>query len=194
MKLLWTGSDVLFATRPIGGKKFPTKKSKWIYFIGCMIFAKIADLFVEYHYVVSNHLIEELKPLKFKKNIKILIDPPKSFPNIKKKPHDGFNVLYYRCLGTNMPFKNWVYGYDIISKVKWHFKTNPDIHFIEVNGNSDMNEIYAITNVYCRCCRHDGAPRMIMECEQLGIPYYWSKENPDFLDIINFIEKEYKNV
>ena len=60
MKNMWTGSDVLFATRFCGGKKFPTNRSKYLYFLGMMIYAKIADLFVECHYVVSEHLKNEL--------------------------------------------------------------------------------------------------------------------------------------
>ena len=52
MKLMWTGSDMLYATWAYG-KRFPTKKSKIPYFYGCTLFAKIADLFVEGHYVVS---------------------------------------------------------------------------------------------------------------------------------------------
>jgi len=29
-----------------------------------------------------------------------------------------------------------------------------------------------------------------MECEQIGIPYYWSKENPVVSDIVDMINVE----
>jgi hypothetical protein len=187
MKLLHTGSDVLFSTRLLGGKNFPTKLSKYIYFLGMTIFVKLADLFVECHYVVSEHLINELKPLGLKKKIKILVDPPQSVAGIKRETHDGFNVLYYRGFGANQKYNDWVYGYDIAKKVKEFF--GDDVNLIEVNGNKNMQKIYPIVDFYLRPNRHDGAPRMIMECEQLGIPYYWSKENPDINSIQNEIIK-----
>lgn len=200
MKLLWTGSDTLYATRFLGGRKFPTKKIKYIYFLGVIVFAKIADKFVECHYVVAEHLKENLKPLKLKKEIKILVDPPKYTQKFRKKKHDGFNILYYRCFGSNMVYKNWVYGYDIMKGLSDYLQANwvqgyndPDLingfNIIEVNGNNDMSEIYPIIDVCIRPNRGDGMPRMIMECETNDIPYYWSKETPNINDIIEFIKK-----
>lgn len=198
------GSDTLYATRLIGGKKFPTKKSKYLYFLGCTIFAKIADLFVDAHYVVSEHLIEDLKPLKLKKPFKVLVDPPLYTKKFEKKPHKGFNILYYRGLGSNQVFKDWVYGYDIMASIwiryMWSWqKTSKHttknvfddagdyIRIIEVNGDANMEEIFPIVDAMVRPCNHDGNPRMVMECEKNNIPYYWSKENPNEEDIINFI-------
>ena len=205
-KLMWCGSDTLYASRLVGGRKFPTKKSKFIYFLGYTIFAKIADLFVECHYVVAEHLKDNLAPLKLKKEIKVLIDPPQDFPKLKKKKHKGFNVLYYRAVGGNTPFREWVYGFDILNEVldvlvedgyctshiTGEVLNIPDtINIVEVNGKSDMKEILPYIDCYIRPNRGDGAPRMVMECEQLGIPYYWSKENPIVDDIVDFIKKEY---
>ena len=197
-KLIFTGSDVLFCTRFVSKRKFPTKKSKLVYMFGMFLFVKICDLFVERFYAVSEHLIDELKPLGLKKPISVLIDPPQEIKNFKNKAHDGFTVLYYRGIGSNQIFKNWIYCYDEMKKVSQTLNANwyrgydepslsNGINIIEVNGNNDMNKIYPITDVLVRMCNHDGAPRMIMECEQLGIPFYWSKENPNKEDIIKFI-------
>lgn len=211
MKLFWLGSDVLFSTRLVGGKKFPTKITKYLYFLGMTVFAKIADKFVEGHYVVSEHLINELKPLKLRKKIKILADPPTSFTNFVRKPHNGFNILYYRPIRSNQKFIDWVYGYDVVQKIFSlvkcaYFETskfgtdlkdlqktleyfNPETVIIEVHGNCDMKHIYPYIDFVVRPNRHDGNPRMIMECEQLGIPYYWSKENPDIDEIVRQINR-----
>lgn len=203
MKLFWVGSDTLFATRLIGGRKFPTKWTKYFYFLGMTVFAKIADLFVAEHYVVSKHLIENLKPLKLKKPFRVLIDPPQDMSHIKRVPHEGFNILYYRGLGGNMPFKNWVYGWDVYQKVVneigfTHHETDDgvgcmisrsDIKFMQVNGESNLEELYPEIDFYLRPNRSDGAPRMIMECEQIGIPYYWSKKNPNVNDILKQINE-----
>lgn len=205
MKLMWTGSDVLYATWAYG-KRFPTKKLKIPYFYGCTLFAKIADLFVEGHYVVSEHMIERLKPLKLRKSIKVLADPPKSFKRAIKKPHKGFNILYYRPKTNNQPFVDWCYGYDVVLKIierieeidehggGWASvgaddlkKAGAAIRVIEVDGSSDMSEMYPYIDFCVRPNRSDGNPRMIMECEQFGIPYYWSKENPDIEDILTKI-------
>lgn len=182
---MWTSSDVLYATRFVGGKRFPTKKSKYLYFLGMTVFAKLADLFVECHYVVAEHLKLELQSLKLRKSIEVLSDPPKSVTELVRVPHDGFLVLYYRALGANQEYLDWVYGYDIFLRTKRQF---PSVQFVEVNGKSDIKEIYSFCDAYIRPNRHDGSPRMVMECEQLGIPVWWSRENPDEQDLRRWIE------
>ena len=205
--LMWTGSDTLHATRWLGGRKFPSRKIKFIYFLGYTVFAKIADLFVQKHIVVAEHLIDNLKPLKLKKPFEVRIDPPKDVKHIKKIPHKGFNILYYKPKSKNTPFTRWCYGSDILWNVIHYFDTkrmfgnrylnekshdHDGVHTIEIDGDVDMEKIYPYVDFYLRCNRSDGAPRMIMECQQLGIPYYWSKENPNEEDIINFIKDEIK--
>ena len=202
MKLMWTGSDTLFATRLVGGRKFPTKLSKYVYFLGCTIFAKIADLFVQEHYVDAENLIENLKPLKLKKPMKVLKDPPLDFSGLKRESHEGFNVLYYRGIGNNQKFFNWVYGYDIVLsaqrmlpyKINTYVNEVPNtsgINLIILTGGVDIKKIYAITDILIRPNRSDGGARMRLECEQIGIPYYWTKENPSASDLAIFIEEHY---
>lgn len=143
MKLLWTGSDVLFATKFLKH----SKKSKWLYMLGMHIFAKIADLFVQEHYVVSEHLRSELLPLNLKKPINVLIDPPLYTKKYKKKKHKGFNVLYYKVSGSNQRFINWVYGFDVYLRLK---ELMPELNYIEATGIQDMTKIYPIIDFYVR--------------------------------------------
>ena len=175
MKPLWTGSDVLFLI-----KYPPSKKRKYIYMFCYRIFAIFLDFFAESHYVVSEHLIPELRKFGIKKDIKVLIDPP-LYGKVEKKKHHTFNILYYRPIKSNQKYTDWVYGYDIIETVKTLF---PDIHFIGVDGTQDMSLYYPYIDFYLRPNRHDGHPRMVMECEANNIPYYWSKEEPNITEII----------
>ncbi len=182
MILTWTGSDVLYAT------SFPKhfKRSKYIYCLGCMIFARIADKFVQKHVVVSEHLIRELKPLRLKKPIEVRSNPVNYTKKFPKQKHEGFNVLYYRGKTNNMPFMNWLYGYDIMKQFK---KARPEIKIIEVNGSSDMSWIFPIIDFYARPNRHDGNPRLVRECRIQGIPYYHSYKDPSLKQLIKDYEK-----
>lgn len=181
MKSLWTGSDVLFLnTYP------PSRKIKYIYMFCFRIYARILDFFVQEHYVVSHHLVKELKKFGFRKQIKILVDPPLFNEKVEKIKHDSFNILYYLPKTNNQIFTDWLYGADIIEEVKTVF---PKLNFIRVDGSQRIKEFYQITDFYLRPNRHDGNPRMIMECIINGIPYYWSYENPNKEKIIEEIKK-----
>jgi len=180
MKALWTGSDVIYAT------KYPreSKRSKWVYMFFYKIFVRIMDFFVEEHYVVSEHLKSELP--KLRKKVSVLVDPPKYTRRYRRRKHEGFNVLYYRARGNNQKFTDWIYGYDIYLVIKEMYE---DLNFIEVDGTQDMAEIYPITDFYLRPNRHDGKPRMVIECEISKIPYYHSISNPDIYEITKTIDK-----
>lgn len=179
MKPLWTGSDVLFLI-----KYPPSKKRKYIYMFCYRIFAKILDFFAQEHYVVSSHLVKELSTV-VKKPIKVLPDPPLFTKKVQKIGHPTFNVMYYRPKTNNQIFTDWVYGYDIIQEVK----KEVDADFVELDGTFDMEEVYAETDFYLRPNRHDGNPRMVMECAINNIPYYWTYENPNKEDIIREIKR-----
>ena len=130
--------------------------------------------------------------MNFKKPFKVLVDPP-LYPNkIKKIEHDDFNVLFYLPVTKNQKFTDWVYGDDIARNVMSRYGDDTSVFFIYVFGNDDMNRIYPEIDFYLRPNRHDGNPRMIMECEINRIPYYWSKENPDIDEIIKQIEEARK--
>jgi len=151
---------------------------------GMRVFAKLADIFCQKHIVVSEHLIEELKPLKLKKPIEVRANPVFYSKPVKKKPHKGFNILFYCAKGSNKRFKEWVYGKDLVERLKDY-----GYNIIEVNGNHDMNEVYPIIDFYVRPNRHDGCPRMIRECEINNIPYYYTHKDPSFDDMLQAIIK-----
>ena len=170
MKLLWTGTDALFYS------SWPKYKPHYVLFI--KLFARLCDLFVQEHYIVSEHLRDELKGLK--KPIKVLIDPPDYDCVITKQPHKGINILYFYKPGR---FWSWIYGTDIIIDMYNEYR---DFNWIMVDGSQDMKEVYPDVDFYLRPNRHDGYSRMIMECDINDIPYYWSQDNPD----INEIKKQ----
>lgn len=92
-------------------------------------------------------------------------------------------ILVYAPKGK---FKEWLYGWDII---QWVMNCYPQINWIRVTGNSDMNTIYPKVDAYIRPTRHDGDPLMLQECKQRNIPYYWSVNGkPEVHEIIDFIE------
>ncbi len=183
MYITWTGTDVLLAT------KFQWRlTSKLIYSLKCLLFARIVDRFVQKHVVVSEHLIDELKPLRFKKPIEVKPNPvwyPKKY---KKRKHAGFNVLYYRHKSKTPKFTDWIYGYDIIiGLLKYPPLKNLSVY--EVDGSQNMSEVYPIIDFYARPNNHDGNPRMIRECEIQGIPYYHTTSNPSLKDLESAIIK-----
>ena len=127
----------------------------------------------------------------------MVIDPPLFPDKYRKKLHVGFVVMYYHppkaCLGGET-YIHWVYGIDIIKQVKKVYKdrTN-DIYFLKVDGSQDMSKIYPVVNYMLRPSRHDGMPRMNIECDNNDIPYYYTEDgNPRFIDIINDISKHYR--
>ncbi|MFQ5772659.1 MAG: hypothetical protein ACE5HX_19140 [bacterium] len=183
MKMLWTGSDSLYLI-----KYPPSRKIKYIYMFCLRLFARLVDFFVQEHY--ADHRLVKLHLIEFGMKKPIVIVPDNLlYPNlIPKKQHSGFNVLYYfPKRQTNLPFTQWVYGYDIYEQIRDYFGKR--VNWIIVNGDSDMNEVFPIVDFYLRPTRHDGSSRMRQECEINGIPYYWSQENPN----VEEIKKEIKD-
>ena len=167
MKTFWTGTDVLLYY------KRPKLYKKWWYVWAFRLFVKLTDVFCEEHFVVSEHLIPELKGLK--KNIKVLVHPVMNPDKVDRIPHEGINILYLYKPGK---FWEWIYGTDIIEQLIDEY---PQYNFIRLmsGGKLDVKGIYSVTDLLLRPNRHDGGARMVDECKISGIPYYWSKENPN---------------
>jgi len=186
----WTGTDALkLVMYPPNNNQFLKNCTVFFY----RIFWKFAWKYF-HHYAVSINLKHKL--VKFgipPEKIKIEAMHPEYF-DIRKKPHKGFNVLYYRpypnrgFFGPNQKLKDWLYGYDIIQAIKPKL---PFVNWIEVRGDSDMRKIYPVVDLYIRPNRHDGMPRMVLECIRYKIPYYWEL-NVSEDKLIEFI-KEIKN-
>ena len=163
----WMGTDVL--------KTFhnPYKKTSLQYYTlyANRLFNWVSKPFITEHWVVH----ESLKPYLEKKGItvsKVVIDPPQKFVDFKKTEHDGINILYYHPRSKNQYYTDWVYCFDIIKEL---IKKFPEYNFIEVSGKQDMSVMYQWIDLYIRPSRWDGTPRMILECIQLDIPYYWDE-------------------
>ena len=182
MKILWTGSDVMYLLRypPFISFGFKLK-------IFCMrIVVKMILPFVQEHYANSQHLIGELEQFGIS-NIKPYNSELKHPNKYPKKKHDGINIYYYRPYGKKNPdFIDWLYGYDIIVKLGTRYQ---QFCWIRLNGLEDMEKVFPIMDFYVRPNRHDGSSRLRRECEINDIPYYWSHESPCFDDICAVIEK-----
>ena len=165
MKILriktWKGTDALTLCC------FPPGKLIWyIRILGRRLKWRLIHRFYK-HIVVSESLGYYLELFGIKQ-YDVVADPPISVNEIKRKSHKGVNILYYYPGDRgNRYFKRWVYGFDLYQKLLWSFR---DVKFKVVNGSQDMTEVYPIIDGYIRPNRHDGEPRMVMECEMLGIP------------------------
>jgi len=167
MKLVWTGSDVLYQLQypPFIRFRFRVK----IFFE--RIITRLIQPFLECNVAVSKGLREELEGIGYK-NIIIIADPIKYTKKYPKVKHEGYNVLYYIPKGKkNQKFIEWLYGWDLMLEYK---ALNSTHNIIIVNGDADMSKIYPIIDLYYRPTRHDGMPRMILECRMQEIEYYWS--------------------
>ena len=185
MKLFWTGTDTLMLL-DLSQRKL-LKKPYWLIF---RIIVKILDRFcIEGHFTNSELLKRDLQKFGVKKPIEIHQTPllhSEAYPKIR---HDGFNVLYYCPPRSDPKFRDWLYGIDLIRKLK---KALPQINFFCADKSLDMAEVYPLMDFYIRPNRHDGNSRMIRECEIQNIAYYWSNENPDYFEMTQAIEDEYR--
>ena len=189
----WMGTDALtLITNPPGRLVWHLKlilyRLKW----------KLLHRAVHEHWVVHVRLKKYLMNFGVPKHkIKKRIMPPICV--FERKPHEGFNVLYYcptKPPGImGMKYMHWVYGYDVYLKVKHSFKANEDINFIHVGGGEtieEMERIWEITDFYLRPNRHDGMPRMVLEARREKIPYYWDQGfRPLTSEILKIIAREY---
>jgi hypothetical protein len=185
----WVGTDALVLTeRPPANKLWYLKqilyRLKW----------KFAHDRFDNHYIVHErlrkHLIEfGINPSK----ISVKIDPPIYKKKFKKQKHKGFNVLYYHprpihCSGEK--YIRWKYGIDFIEEIIEYFSDFKEINFIKIDGSQDLSKIFPVTDFYLRPSRHDGLPRINLECEINKIPYYYREDGkPNINDIKKCIEK-----
>lgn len=188
MKIIWTGTDSLFLV------KFP-KQLKWskiFYVLALRIFARITDIFTQEHYACGELVYKNLTKFGFNKKI-VYFKDVLNYDYVVKKTHEGFNILYY-FPKRNTRFTRWLYGRDVYENIKKLLNFYSDIHFIEVDGSQDLNEIYPVTDMLIRPNRHDGHPRMVDECMINEIPCVASKQNPmTGYFIFQILNKYHKN-
>lgn len=171
----WIGTDALTLLC------FPP--GKWLWYVRIIyqrLFYKIVKNFIE-HWVVGEHLGFYLK--EFGITDYHIIQDPAQYTHVIKKSHQIKSVLYYYPGNHgNRIFKEWVYGYDVFSILKAEY---PDINWITVNGDKDMSSIYPVIDGCIRPNRHDGISRIILECQEMNIPYCTSV---DLNELRKFVE------
>jgi len=190
----WLGTDSLTLIKNPPGR--------WMWHIKLIFYRlkwRIIHKFFDEHWSVHENLNFYLK--KFGIKSKIIVDPAIYPGSCKKTAHKNFNILYYRPRPVNLggqKYIDWYYGYDIYKKVKEFYAKQSDIVFIETSGILDMSNIYPIVDCYIRPNHWDGMPRMVLECQQKDIPYYWNNKingegylSPSFNEVIKFINDEY---
>ena len=188
MKALWTGTDSLMLLNV--SKRKLRKRVYWLLF---RFYAKFLDYFVQEHYADHEKIADNLRKFGFKKPISVFPDKLLMPGIYQKKAHEPFYVLYYHPETDDDNFTRWLYGIDLIERAEAELTF---CQFIKVDGSMDMKHIYPIVDFYLRPNRHDGAGRMVQECENNHIPYYHSRENPDYNQaaekIINAYHEKYR--
>ena len=170
----WIGTDALTLI------KYPPGSLTWyIRIFFRRIWYRFAHRYVE-HWAVSKRVGYELERFGIE-SYDIVQDEP-----LHTEKSDKPNVLYYYPnKRKNRRFIDWVYGRDIFDEVK----KRVDVNWMVVDGSQDMNFIYKAIDGYIRPNRHDGMPRIILECKAMKIPYYWSSNfEPQVDEVIEFIE------
>ncbi len=179
----WMGTDALTMWA------MPPGKSKTLVLLHRIKMRLLKPLIFQ-HWVTGPRLLEDLEKSGTLKMDEVLVAywPGKYHTISEKKQHDGFNILYYDPLDTE--FQRWKYGIDIIAKIKEQVS---DVNWIKADGTQDMKELYTITDLYIRPSRHDGEPRINVECKVNRIPVIYSEDgNPSveqFVKEINLIKK-----
>ena len=174
----WIGTDALTLI------KYPPGSLTWyIRIFFRRIWYRFVHRYVE-HWVVSENIGNEIEQFGIKE---YEIVQPNPAHKVVRRKHFGINILYYYPdKKKNKRFNEWVYGKDVFDKVQKHCL---GVNWIVLDGNKDIIEAYEIADGVIRPNRHDGMPRMILECQAMGIPYYWSTNfMPQIDEIIEFIE------
>jgi len=183
----WVGTDALKLV------KYPPGKLTWKFriFIERMML-RIFGGIIDQHFVVHPRLTKLLVEFGIpSRKISVKVDKGicQSCTNIcTRLDHSGVNIAYYYPGDRgNRKFKRWVYGMDIIEY--FIIPMFPEVNWIHLDGSKDMCRIYPTLDAYIRPSRHDGFPRIIIECMTLGIPYFWSEDfNPNVERVSKFVK------
>jgi len=172
----WLGTDALTMWY------FPPGKNKMLVILH-RIKMWVISPFVE-HWATGKILLSDISTI-VSDNCKIVYWPGKYQEKLKKKEHKGFNILYYHptepgSVTKLYPVKNkisfvaWKYGLDIIEELK---RKIPNVTWVPVDGTLDMENVYPCIDLMVRPSRHDGAPRINVECELNDIPVIYPLGN-----------------
>ena len=172
-------------------KTFPTDLRKIPYITFIKLRAWLLKPFISEYWVDSEYLIPFILRFAPKAKTRVIKDVIKYQKKYPKEEHSGFSVLYYYPKNEyNKKYCRWVYGKDIIDYLIGEF---PQFTWIHIDGTQELSGIFPLVDVYIRPNRHDGSPRLVMECEIQNIPYYHSQCNPDITEIINFLKWQHES-
>jgi hypothetical protein len=166
----WMGTDALTMWFKPPGRRFALVMLHRIKML-------LLEPFIYRHWLTGPRLIDSLRRSKFidLDKARIVFWPGKMHRGVEKSEHDGFNILYYHPSNSG-EFERWVYGIDIIEQLQARCT---DVTWIRIDGSQDMREIFPVVDLYLRPSRHDGQPRINLECEINDIPVLFSHDgNP----------------
>lgn len=172
----WVGTDVLLL------HKFPPGRGKLSVFLH-RIKARLFDLLIDQHWIDGYKLLDEFKTMRPHLNSTLRLWTGRH-GKYKKRRHLGLNIAYYDPLPDT--FSRWKYGVDLIEKLIVLF---PQVNWIKLDGSFDMEETYPFLDGYIRPARHDGWPRIVVECKVNDIPVYWNEDyKPNLEDMSIFVK------
>ena len=174
----WVGTDVLLLREfPIGRGKLSVFKHRLLY--------HLTKIFVFENWITAGRLKDEFISCGGKRAVVRYHIRGMLTEKVIKIKHEGINIAWYATNSSKAV--RWKYGVDLIEKLMLLFY---DVNWIRLDGTLDMKEVYPYLDGYIRPSRHDGRPRLVIECQIQGIPYYYSEDgNPDLEEMSNFVER-----
>jgi len=186
MKIIayYTGSDARWLIHT-----FPTDIRKIPYILFVRLRAYLMKPFVSEYWVDHNYLRYFIFHFNPKAKMRVVPDTLLHIEKYPKRKHLTKNVMYYYPANEyNKTYCRWCYGKDIIDTLKSEFT---DFNWIRVDGKLDMKKVFPVIDFYIRPNRHDGASRLVQECEIQGIPYYHSHHDPDIDEIRTMLKEKF---
>lgn len=180
----WWGTDALTL------HAFPPGLSK-IKITLHRIKVRLLDCLIGENWAFSSGLADEIKPFVRNKKIRVVIPPPDHI-SVKREPFgDVFVVGYYFPRTGNPEFVRWKYGLDLIWEAASILKSE-EVRFLPFSGDhSEIAHALIGMDCYIRPARHDGTPRLVLACQELGIPYYYREDfNCSVEDVVKFIRDQ----
>ena len=166
----WQGTDLY-----VMYKFPPTNRLRWILqIIKNRIFWKIFHRrFI--HWVNHPEQGNILKKLGISDYI-VKENPDYDHNKYEKKQHDGYNILYYNPASREPKYGNWIYGIDMLLKVKSILRWDKKINLIRLDGSVNMAEVLPIADCYIKINKHigSGKNRIAKECEINDVPVIYT--------------------
>lgn len=172
----WLGTDVLTLwMKPPGFSRIRVVLHR--------VKAYLLNFLFEENWFVTEKLMNEVPVFLKLKNKKVEIHFCEDV-KLKKNP---LIVGYYMPDRKNK-YNWWVYGGGTIEELKEYTK-NQNIVFINYDGSYRVEDFLSVIDCYIRPSRHDGLPRILLLCQNHGIPFCYAN---NWQKMIDFIEYQYR--